>query len=269
MLIYNKITELLYDQFLILFVFEVIVILISIFVFKKRFSLTTIIYFILIALLLSLLTISITNGNYGGMAYHDHFGWPFQYYTVSRSIEGDIIPYHLYFDILKFVANTIYWFFIPFIILSEVFSKKKNKRYQLFIIISITIFALLTILFSTLNARGTEEDYIPEISYTQDISEEDMDIVQRKKEAIEKAYPDFKGFEENSSFAGTSVKEEEYNSDHYFVYIVNGSGIPIALGTCFKVDRMFRVYKIGEFPDPLDSYIGYTDIDPITCRGIK
>jgi hypothetical protein len=97
----------------------------------------------------------------------------------------------------------------------------------------------------------------------------DIDLAKRKQEAIEKEFPEFKGFETASSFAGVSVTIREEGSDHYYAYIVHGSGIPILQATCFRVDRMFRVFKIGEFPDMLDSYIGYMDIDPRTCIGIK
>lgn len=95
------------------------------------------------------------------------------------------------------------------------------------------------------------------------------DLEKRKREAIEEMYPEFKDFDINTSFAGTSIETTQRDSDHYFAYIVNGSGVPIALATCFRVDRMFRVFKVGEFPDYLDSYIGYIGIDPVTCTGIK
>jgi hypothetical protein len=89
------------------------------------------------------------------------------------------------------------------------------------------------------------------------------------RSAIESAYPEFKDFENQESFAGQSVKSEIDESDYYFAYIVLGSGLPIAEATCFRVDRSGRVFMIGVFPDLLDSYAGYRDIDPRNCRGIK
>jgi hypothetical protein len=89
------------------------------------------------------------------------------------------------------------------------------------------------------------------------------------RSAIESAYPEFKDFENQESFAGQSVKSEADDGDYYFAYIVLGSGLPIAEATCFRVDRVGRVFEMGVFPDPVDSYAGYRDLNPRNCRGIK
>ena len=95
------------------------------------------------------------------------------------------------------------------------------------------------------------------------------DLVALRREAIETAYPKFKDFENQKSFAGKSVKSEVDEGDYYFAYIVHGSGLPIAEATCFRVDRVGRVFEIGVFPDPVDSYAGYRDVNPRNCRGIR
>jgi hypothetical protein len=95
------------------------------------------------------------------------------------------------------------------------------------------------------------------------------DLVALRRNAIETTYPQFKDFETQKSFAGQSVKGEVDDGDHYFAYIVHGSGLPIAQATCFRVDRVGRVFETGVFPDPVDSYAGYRDINPRNCRGIK
>ena len=95
------------------------------------------------------------------------------------------------------------------------------------------------------------------------------DLVALRRNAIETAYPQFKDFENQKSFAGQSVKSEVDDGDYYFAYIVHGSGLPIAQATCFRVDRVGRVFEIGVFPDPVDSYAGYGDVNPRDCRGIK
>ena len=271
MLIYNKITELTYDQFLILFVIEVSLLLITLILFKKKLSFKLILYSSIIALALSLLSLIVVNGFYGGMAYHERFGYPFQFQWISRSIDDISTPWGIRFDIWKYIANTIYWGIYPFLILFEVLSKKKSKKFQLFIITSITFFILITMGFSYINDTSRSQEKVNSTIETS-IDENDFelsDIESRKKIAIEDEYTEFKGFVENSSFAGTSIKTVEQANDHYFAYILHGSGIPIIQATCFRVDRMFRVYKVGDFPDPLDSYIGYTDINPIDYLGIK
>ena len=95
------------------------------------------------------------------------------------------------------------------------------------------------------------------------------DIVSRKKDLIESEYPEFKSFEDQKSFAGQSIKVVEDDNDHYFAYVVRGSGLPIIRASCFRVDKSSRVFKVGEFPYPADSYAGYRDINPKNCSGIK
>jgi hypothetical protein len=95
------------------------------------------------------------------------------------------------------------------------------------------------------------------------------DLVALRRNAIETAYPELKDFENQKSFAGRSVKSEVDDGDYYFANIVHGSGLPIAEATCFRVDRVGRVFEIGLFPDPVDSYAGYRDINPRNCRGIR
>jgi len=96
-----------------------------------------------------------------------------------------------------------------------------------------------------------------------------IDRVVAARNAIESAYPEFKDFENQKSFAGQSVTSEADDGDYYFAYTVLGSGLPIAEATCFRVDRAGRVFKTGLFPDPVDSYAGYRDINPRNCKGIK
>jgi hypothetical protein len=86
---------------------------------------------------------------------------------------------------------------------------------------------------------------------------------------LETAYPEFKDFENQNSFAGQKVKFVRRGPDRYYAYMVLGSGLPIIRATCFRVDKAGNVFKAGTFPDPADAYLGYSDIDPCNCRGIK
>ena len=107
----------------------------------------------------------------------------------------------------------------------------------------------------------------PEVTVTADDAQ--PDLVALRRNATEKAYPQFKDFENQKSFAGQSVKVEVDDGDYYFAYMVLGSGLPIAQATCFRVDRVGRVFEVGVFPDPVDSYAGYRDVNPRNCRGIR
>ena len=96
----------------------------------------------------------------------------------------------------------------------------------------------------------------------------DFDITRRQ--AIEKKYPEFVvDYEKQPCFAGCSVSVIEQNHDYYYAYITHGSGVPIGKASCFKIDSQMNVTRIGEFPSMADSYIGYRNVDPKTCKGIK
>lgn len=277
MIFYNQITELIFTQFLIIALFEVIAVTIAFFVFKRKITAKIIFSAVIIAVLLSLLSIIIVRGNYGGMAYHERFGWPFQFHSVSRNIEIGTnvpIPYSFHFDFLKFITNIVFWGFVPLVVLLEFFSKEKNKKYKIFVTSSLVLFILLTTFFSYSNSKTEIElniEKVKEPTATLPILDKsgNDDILSRKKMAIESEYLELKNFEDQKSFAGQSIKIVNNGNDHYFAYIVHGSGLPIVQATCFRVDRMFRVFKVGEFPDQADSYIGYRDVDTKTCTGIK
>ncbi len=101
---------------------------------------------------------------------------------------------------------------------------------------------------------------------------DDFEIHRRR--AIEEAFPIFNSeYEKKPCFAGCSVKVVEENKVYYYAFITHGSGVPIGIATCFSVSGAdtsnYKVVKIGEFPDKTDSYIGYKDIDPKSCKGIK
>jgi hypothetical protein len=154
MLIYNHIAEITADQFIIIALYEIITISIIIFLFKKR--LTTKIYFftILLALILSIISIIFARGNYGGTAYHERFGWPIQYYYVSRNIEigtNIAVPYALDFYFSKFFANTFFWLYLPIVFYTIYLNKKRTKAFILFISLTLLFFFCLIIGFSLFN----------------------------------------------------------------------------------------------------------------------
>ncbi|VVB77824.1 Uncharacterised protein [uncultured archaeon] len=134
-----------------------------------------------------------------------------------------------------------------------------KKKIIILGILLVLIFSVLIGLFITIQETSKNE-----------IREEDNEDIEISfRNLVETAYPDFKDFENQESFAGKKVKFENLDGDRYYVYMVLGSGLPIAEATCFRVDRAGRVFKIGVFPDFLDSYLGYRDIDPKNCKGIK
>jgi len=97
---------------------------------------------------------------------------------------------------------------------------------------------------------------------------DDFEIHRRR--AIEETYPDFGiEYEKQPCFAGCSVEVIEESRDYYYAFIAHGSGVPIVRATCLRVDPMMKVHMIGTFPKSTDTHIGYREIDPKTCTGIK
>lgn len=273
MLLYNQITEITATQFLTIVLFEILMIVVNVFVFKKKLTLKILLYSAIIAATLSLLSIVIVRGNFGGTAYYEKFGWPLQYHIVSRNIEigtNIAVPHSFHFDLFRFIANAFFWWFTPLIALNIIFNGTNKKQYKLFLTSAILFFILLTVYFSYSNFKKEKSLIIKDGStLTIPTSNGDGNIISKDKNAIESAYPEFKRFEDQKSFAGQKIKSTEDEFDRYYAYMVLGSGVPIAAATCFRVDRLGQVFKIGIFPDPLDSYVGYRDIDPRNCRGIK
>lgn len=93
------------------------------------------------------------------------------------------------------------------------------------------------------------------------------EVVAVKKSALLRAHPELVGFEQSDTMAGHEVRVAQQGSDHYFAYLVLGSGVPIAQATCFRVDHALRVFTVGLYPDPTDVASSYTDVDPMTCQG--
>lgn len=143
-------------------------------------------------------------------------------------------------------------------------SKTKHNYFFvcLFVVVISAIFIFLFVKDASLEEKPLQETELNALK-----SSGTVDAL--KRAAVEKEFPDFADFENQQSFAGKAVKFEIIGNDYYFAYMVLGSGLPIAQATCFRVDRLGRAYLIGEFPDPLDSYAGYRDINATNCKGIK
>jgi len=160
MLFYNLITELTAPNFILIALFEIFVVAVAVLVFKQKINFKIFLFSIIVAFAFSLMTLAFTRGDYSGELYRERFGWPIQYYGVARSISWDTrpvaVPFAFGFDLLRFLANTFFWMFIPVMGSFYYFSSKKNKKYAIFTFGSLLFFAAITLAFSYANYR-TEE----------------------------------------------------------------------------------------------------------------
>jgi hypothetical protein len=269
-IIYNFLPVFSADQFLAMLGLEILYLILTLTFYKKQISLRLLFFSVLLAAVLALLSSLIGTGFYGGMMYHERFGWPFPFLTVSRNIEAGSLagmPFASQVNWLKFFATIAFWGVFP---LSFLLNLKADKRYNRFTAIFLSIFLVLVLIFCLNDAGNLQES--KETSNSEAIVPSaimpDPKTVQIMRKMIEQGYPEFADFENQPSFAGQSVKIVLEDGDYYFAYLTHGSGIPIIKATCFRVDGQAS-YKIGEFPNPLDTYLGYPDVDPQTCKGIR
>lgn len=292
MFFYNLISE--FDSFQVL-ISIIVLIIINILVFiilKPKINWKNVLFITLTGILISLFSAFIVNGGPSGSNYFERFGYPLEYFYVTRNTADSISIYMVAepsafgLKLIKFIGNSIFWALVITIPTMFYLSNlSKNKK-----IIAIALcpaFVTLSMLtVSYLNELRSLENYVSEAqsntnnrmneseSSTIDSSvyEYDSPIGEKARiNAIENEHPEFKDYEnwEETSMTPRRIESEQDGNDFYFAYIQEGSGVPIAQATCFRVNRMLEVFKIGTFPDSLDSYIGYTDINPKNCIGIK
>lgn len=269
MLIYNLLPPLTADQFLVLLGLEILFLFLTLTLFKKRAYVRMLLISGLLAVVLALLSSLIGNGFYGGLMYHERFGWPFPFLAVSRNIEpGTLagVPFAFHFDWLKLFATIAFWVIFP---LGMMLNLRSEKRYNQFSAIFLAVLLVFVLFFCLNNASiSLKAAETPESEAIAPEMTPDPKSVLIMREMIETTFPEFADFENQPSFAGQSVKVVLEDGEYYFAYLTLGSGLPIIKATCFRVDWQ-TAYKIGEFPNPYDSYLGYPDLDPQTCKGIR
>jgi hypothetical protein len=255
--------------------FGALVVAVSFIFFKKKLIIKTLLFLVVVAGAISLLSIIAVRGVNSRQVYLERFGLPLQYYFVAREngmgTDGSV-PYISEFNTLIFIANTVFWFCIS--IIATLFYKQKDKKYKIFYLGSLAFFIVLTLSFSYYHSPTETEWGIPEATIPSPITvlptdkNLDEELITRKRGIIETMYPDLKDFESQKSYENQSVKIVNANNEYYFAYIVYGNDSSVVKATCFRTDNM-RAYKTGEFPDAADSFLGYKEIDTKTCKGIR
>jgi hypothetical protein len=292
MFFYNLISE--FDSFQVLISISIFLIInvITFLLLQPKINLKSVLFIVLTGTLISLFSAFVVNGGPSGMSYYERFGYPLEYFYVTRNIADSISIYMVAepsafgLKLIKFIGNSIFWALvitIPTMFYLSNLSKNK-KIIAIALCPAFVTLSLLTV--SYLNEQRSLENYMSEAqsdinSRTNEsdpptidpaVYEYDSPIGEGARiNAIEKEYPEFKDYEnwEETSMTPRRIKSEQDENDFYFAYIQEGSGVPIAQATCFRVNRSLEVFKIGTFPDNLDSYSGYTDIDPKNCIGIR
>ncbi len=219
-----------------------------------------------IGLLLSLLSISFGNGIESG--FGSIMGWPMYFIRNFQGIDYTDLSFvidpknHWNFLIERFLLNS-YLYIFPILNISWFFSIRKTvKSLKIHVLPLLTLFALLVLsVFCLNNVLEKSTSNFSSVILKEDDTEQKLEP--RARYLVETEYPEFKDFEKQESFAGKMVFSKIVGSSIYFAFIVEGSGVPIADATCFKVENLTTVSKIGKLKRPLPGNDGM--IDPETC----
>lgn len=219
-----------------------------------------------IGTLLSILSLSIGNGIESGFA--SKMGWPMYFLRNVQGVDLTDLSFvidsknHWYFLIERFILNSLI-FILPILNISWFFSLRKTvKSLKIHVLPLLTLFAILVLsVFCLNNVLEKNTSNFSNVNLKEDDTEQKLEP--RARYLIETKYPEFKDFEKQESFAGKMVFSKIVGSSIYFAFIIEGSGVPIADATCFKVENLTTVSKIGKLKRPLPGNDGM--IDPETC----
>lgn len=149
---------------------------------------------------------------------------------------------------------------------------KKIQLTWFIVILILAAVAVVTFIFWDNSWTGSEKGIVLDGNHEPPIVDSVSDNVEisRRRDIIESFYPKLKDFENQESFTGQRVKTVIDGNDYYFAYITEGSGVPIAAATCFKVDSEYKLYYIGDLADSSAAAgENYNDVDPLECEGVK
>lgn len=178
MLIYNSLTELCALQLLVVVILALGSVALVSFMQKKLFFKTLLIASG-VGILVTFLSLIVTQGNYGGTMYHERFGWPAQFYSVSRDIESGLdILIIKDLNPLKLLVNLLIYSSLFYLIFNVIESIKAKKN-QLTIVSSVVLVLTLTTIFgfSTYNniTTSVNEAHIDQTTSSVDQNSVDID----------------------------------------------------------------------------------------------
>lgn len=253
-------------QGIIVFIFLISAFILCVLLTKTRPNKKIIIISVIIGIFISFVTLSIGNGIESGFA--SKMGWPLYFIRNFKALDYTDLnfiidpKYQWYFLVERFVLNSSIFIF-TILNLTWFFSLRNTlKSLKIHILPLLTLFALLILSLSCLT-NVLEENSKRSLNLKLADDDTEQKLEPRARYLIENKYPEFKDFEKQESFAGKVVFSKIVGNSIYFAYVVEGSGVPIADATCFKVENLTTVSEIGKLKRPLPGNDG--TIDPVTC----
>ena len=239
-------------QGIVVFLILLSSLILGVFLTKRKPSKKVIVVSIIVGIIVSLLSTLIGTGS------RSKFGWPMYFLTFS---EYELDTFRLVFE--RLILNTSFYV-LTILNISWFFSLRKTiKSLNIHVLPLLTLFALLVLsLFCFFNVYEKSISNFSSLQLPEDDTEQKLEP--RARYLIETKYPEFKDYEKQESFAGKIVFSKIVGNSIYFAYVVEGSGVPIADATCFKVENLETVSNIGKMIRPTPGNDGM--IDPVTCR---
>ncbi|MCA9377274.1 hypothetical protein H6762_00705 [Candidatus Nomurabacteria bacterium] len=149
---------------------------------QKKLSFKTYSIALGLGIIFTLLSLIVAQGKYGGMMYHERFGWPAQFYSVSRNIDwselpSTPIPFNQSFNFIKGFVNVLVYSSVFYLIFNVIESIKAKKN-QVIIISSFVLGLTLIMIFgfSIYNNVNTSVDEVPVDKLDSSFDQNDMDF---------------------------------------------------------------------------------------------
>ena len=272
MFIYNQLTELTLLQLVPILVLLILGLVLGMVLLKLKPSFKLILLSLVIGILLSLVSGLIGWGGYSGMMYAERFGWPIQYLYENRTLEPSYttvitVPFDIRFDFLRFSVNTLMYILSVLNILWFFSARKSQKNLRVHVLLLLTLLALLI-----LSSFSLYNKYLVRLQSSMTKVEDDTEQKRepRARYLVETKYPEFKDFENQTSFAGKEVIVKTVGTTTYIAYATNGSGVRYVDTTCFSVTNEGVVKENRKYSQLTSSILPYTntDLDPVTCTNI-
>jgi hypothetical protein len=256
MIIYNTLSSLDASQLIIVVLFAGISTAALYFVVRK-IDYKGLLLSILLGIGLTLLSLLIGEGYYGGMLYHEKFGWPAQFYSVIRNIDPQELPalsmpFNQEFNPLKAIENFILYAAIAYMAIMIVESVR-DKQLKAALAVSATLY-LLIVSTACLSLLNNSKENIPEAEI-----EEAFDASfteQEAKETLLAVHPDIgKGIQ--AGLPPQILYFTRQGQDWLIVHTTEGSGVDqIFEADCYQVKADGSVTVLGHYQyEPYMSYI--------------
>jgi len=247
MLIYNTLSALAASQLMIVLILAIISTAI-VFLIVRKMERKVVLLSLLLGIGLTLLSLLIGRGYYGGMFYHEKFGFPAQFYSLNRNIDPQEqpaipLPFNQDLNLLNAIANIGIYALIASMVIILIDSVKGKQTKA----ILATAAALLLLIVSAagFSIHNHSTAGIPEAEIDEALNAPFME--QDAKEILLTAHPDIvKGIQ--AGLPPQMLYTSRQGQDWLIVHTIEGSGVDqIFAADCYRVKADGTITVLGNY----------------------